>query len=205
MALKPIHVSMIGVGVSAIGVIAMILYYRHSQNAAQTASPDTGMGSFPYFQTAAVPGGGGGDGTTVAAAPAAAPLDVGALVTALQAGQASSDAASAQTSQAMNFSSEFASVAQTLLSQQATELSNIPGGIGTPLALTAFATPTPGGGFSFGTAAAPAQIGLPNALTFLYGGQNTGTAFFNPNADNPNINNHASNSTNSTPVSNTVH
>ncbi len=63
------HVSMIGVGITAIASIAAILYYR-----GRSAAPvsDGGGGGFPYFQTAALPGGGSGN-VTVPAAPSEPP------------------------------------------------------------------------------------------------------------------------------------
>lgn len=192
---------MLGVGISAIGVIAMILYYRHMQNAAQTAAPDSGMGSFPYFQTAALPSGSGSGDTSVASSPAAPSLDINGLIDKITAASATSDTSA----NANNFASSFGSIIGDLLSQQATELSAIPGGIGTPVALAGFANPLPGGGFTFGTAAAPVQSGLPSALGWLYGSNTAGGAFVNTQTTNKDFTTNTGNSTNSTPPSATVH
>lgn len=124
---------MLGVGISAIGVIAMILYYRHQQNAAQTAPANSGMGSFPYFQTAAVPSSMGGGGSTMAAtsatpAASAANPDLASVLT-------------AGTTQTMT------SLIDDLTMQQNSLLA----GAGQPSQLTTgFIQPSTGGGFNFG-------------------------------------------------------
>lgn len=66
MALKPVHYSMLSLGVTAIGVVVAVWYYRNQQAAA--ASSAGAAAPTPLFQTAAIPGGGtAGDVSTGAA------------------------------------------------------------------------------------------------------------------------------------------
>lgn len=76
MQLAGKHVSMIGVGITAIAAIGGLLYYR-SRSGSDTPA-GAGGGGFPYFQTAALPGGSGGSATYVTATPSAAtPAETG--------------------------------------------------------------------------------------------------------------------------------
>lgn len=203
------HISLAGVGIAGLAVVGMVLYYRHTQNAAQTAPADSGMGSFPYFQTAALPSSGTGSGVTAMTPAPASSLDIAGLLKGLTDSQSADNAANnatqlqlADVAKESTFSTTFGNILKGLIGQQTDALSSsqmvgLSGGQSVPIATAGFATPTAGGGFNFGFTNVPIQAGTPNALTWLFGGQNTGTAFFNPAADNPNINNHAS--TNSTP------
>jgi hypothetical protein len=151
--MKPVHVTMLGVGISAIGVVAMILYYRNqaANAAAQAAAPDSGSGSFPYFQTAAVPSS-TGDGGTVATTPTTDNSSIDSLLTQLVAGQNTAQA----TQGAQSLTATLGSYLTGLVSQQSQQLSASGGGaMWTPIETFGTINPTAGGGVSLSFANIP--------------------------------------------------
>lgn len=180
------HISLAGVGIAGLAVVGMVLYYRHTQNAAQTAPADSGMGSFPYFQTAALPSSGAGSGVTAMTPAAASTLDVASLLKGITGIQSDNNAAQLQlatVAKESTFSTTFGNILKGLIGQQTDALSSeqmvgLSGGQSVPIATAGFANPTPGGGFQFGFTNVPIQAGTPNALSWLYGSPGmTGAVF----------------------------
>jgi len=143
MKFEPKHVSLIGVGIAAVAAIVGIIHYRsQAQQAASDASNATsGFGSFPYFQSAALPSSIGGASTgTSASTTGSGTTDVSALL------------ASASNLQATSFVGNLANAMADAL-----------GTSGNPSGLTrGFLTPNAsGGGFSFGVLSLPITSGRP--------------------------------------------
>lgn len=160
------HVSLVGVGIAGLAVVGMVLYYRHTQNAAQTAPADSGMGSFPYFQTAALPSSGAGSGAvSMSPAPAGSDLDIAGLLKTLTDSQAATSLASQDQANKAGFLSQIGASLTGLLSQQASEMTSDPL-THAPSVLSGFITPTAGGGYQIGTLAVPSAWSTTNLLTF---------------------------------------
>lgn len=151
MKFGPAHFSALGLGVTAIAAIAGIYFYRHASAKPAAAADTSGVGSFPYFQTAALPtGSGGAGGTTVTpttpTAPAA-PFDIGALVASL--GLQQSKAAAAAGDQGII--SGLTGAITNLMKQGSAQLAGAYPGA-TPYISTGFIRKNPGdSGWTFGT------------------------------------------------------
>jgi hypothetical protein len=90
MNLKEHHIAAIGVGISAVAALVAIYYYKTNSAAqAQAGTDNSALGSFPYFQTAALP-------SSVSASPGASggvPFDPTALTKGISDAMASALAA----------------------------------------------------------------------------------------------------------------
>lgn len=85
MKIEGKHISLLGLGVTSITAIIGILYYRNqaANNAAQ-ADQNSGLGSFPYFQSAALPSSATGveaGGVAAAGGGSTSSFDLNALAT----------------------------------------------------------------------------------------------------------------------------
>jgi hypothetical protein len=153
------HISMIGLGVTAIGAIVGILYYRSRSNA--DASQDNAFTGFPYFQTAAIPGGGASDQGPVSStvndgSGSNDTIDIGAILQSqkdLALIAANKEISLANIDYATNEQNNFFGLLGSAASGQISRMSN-------PFLTQGYINKTAAGGYTFAVETTPAG-GLP--------------------------------------------
>lgn len=177
MALKPIHYSALGLGISAIVALVAIWYYRNAATA--QAASQTGAQPTPLFQTAAIPsqsadlGGGSAPVSGGATSGATSPTGLsGDQLASISAAQIAANTNTTQASIQANSTNTFTALTTGLFSQILSQLpSVVPGGsnevnytIGAPgQALTLYGTSVsnPGGYYVPPTTPTPLVFASP--------------------------------------------